>query len=322
MAFQCPSYTVAALTCQSESVWNIIVFGLLNINKPLRKSSRDAVNRVQRLVRPVKVGHAGTLDPLATGVLVIGLGPATRLIQYVQQLPKQYTGTFLLGRRSDSDDLEGEVVELVNPVVPTIDDVLAAMPQFTGTIQQRPPIFSALNVNGKRAYALARAGKHVELAARPVTIHDLRVVRYAYPELVLNIGCGSGTYIRALGRDLAESLGTAAVMSALERTAIGDFTIASAIDLSDLAEDSLTTHLLPAEAAIQHLDSVELSGDEIALINNGLTIDRPEHGFSGEIAALDAAGHLVAIVAPRTPDHLRPISNLAVAAKHARTRAT
>ncbi len=293
------------------------MYGLLNINKPPGKTSRDAVNRVQRLVRPVKVGHAGTLDPLATGVLVVCLGPATRLIQYVQQLPKRYIGTFLLGRRSDSDDTEGEVVELENPAVPTVDEVLAALPQFTGTIQQRPPIFSAINVNGKRAYALARAGKQVELAARPVTIHDLRVVRYEYPELVLDIGCGSGTYIRSLGRDLAESLGTAAVMSKLERTAIGDFSVESAIDMSDLTEDSLAKHLLPAEAAVRHLPAVELTADEVHKIGNGLTIERPEHGFISDIAAFDAAGHLIAIVAPRSPDQLRPISNLAVAASHA-----
>lgn len=160
-------------------------------------------------MRPVKVGHAGTLDPLATGVLVVCLGPATRLIQYVQQLPKRYTGTFLLGRRSASDDIEEEIVELQNVAVPTIDEVLAVLPRFTGTIQQRPPIYSAIKVKGQRAYDLARAGQDLQLDARPVVIHDLRVVRYEYPELVLDIGCGSGTYIRSLGRDIAESLATA-----------------------------------------------------------------------------------------------------------------
>ncbi|MBI2479037.1 MAG: tRNA pseudouridine(55) synthase TruB [Planctomycetia bacterium] len=293
------------------------MYGLLNINKTLGKTSRDAVNCVQRVVRPVKVGHAGTLDPLATGVLVVCLGPATRLIQYVQQLPKRYTGTFLLGRRSESDDLEAEVVELENPVVPTFDDVIAVLPQFVGVIQQRPPVFSAIKVKGQRSYDLARAGQSVQLEARPVTIHDLQVVRYVDPELVLDIHCGSGTYIRSLGRDIGESLGSAAVMSALERTAIGDFTIESALELRDVSAESLAASLLPAEAAIQHLQSVELTQDEVHLINNGRTIDRPRHGFSGEVAALDDAGHLVAIVAPRTPDHLRPISNLAVASKYA-----
>lgn len=289
------------------------MFGLLNINKPPRATSRDAVNRVQRIVRPAKVGHAGTLDPLATGVLVLCLGPATRLIQYVQQLPKRYTGTFLLGRRSNTDDLEGDVVELSDPLEPTLEQVIAALPQFTGTIQQRPPIFSAIKVKGKRAYDLARAGRDVQLESRPVIIHELRIVRYEYPELVLDIGCGSGTYIRSLGRDLAEALGTAAVMSNLQRTAIGGFTIDSAIDLATITEDSLAEHLLPAESAVQHLNSVVLSAAEIGKTSNGLTIERPQHGYTGDIAAFNVAGQLVAMVAPRTPDHLRPISNLAVA---------
>ncbi|MCB9938353.1 MAG: tRNA pseudouridine(55) synthase TruB [Planctomycetaceae bacterium] len=293
------------------------MYGLLNINKPLGKTSRDAVNCVQRVVRPVKVGHAGTLDPLATGVLVVCLGPATRLIQYVQQLPKRYTGTFLLGRWSESDDLEAEVVQLENPKVPTFEDVVAVLPQFTGIIQQRPPIFSAIKVKGQRSYDLARAGEDVQLEARPVTIHDLRVVRYDYPELVLDIGCGSGTYIRSLGRDIGEALGSAAVMSALERTAIGDFTIESSLQLRDVSEEALSDRLIPPEAAVQHMDSVDLTPNEVRLISNGLTIERMQHGFTGEIAALDNARHLVAIVAPRTPDHLRPISNLAVASKFA-----
>lgn len=297
------------------------MYGLLNINKPLGKTSRDAVNCVQRVVRPVKVGHAGTLDPLATGVLVMCLGPATRLIQYVQRLPKRYTGTFLLGRRSGSDDLEGGVIELKNPVVPTLDDVLAVLPQFIGTIQQRPPIFSAIKVQGARAYHLARAGHDVQLEARPVTIHELRVVTYAYPELVLDIGCGSGTYIRSLGRDLAESLGTAAVMSSLERTAIGDFTVESAMDLRDISADALAKHLFPAETAVRHLPTVALTNDEVRRISNGLTIERSKHGFQDDVAAFDASGYLVAILAPPSYDHLRPINNLAVANKHASSKA-
>jgi tRNA pseudouridine55 synthase len=160
---------------------------------------------------------------------------------------------------------------------------------------------------------LARAGRDVQLQTRPVTIHDLRVVRYEYPELVLEIGCGSGTYIRSLGRDLGESLGTAAVMSSLVRTQIGDFTVESAIELGDLTEDALATHLLPAETAVGHLPAVALTEEEIHQLGNGLSIARPQHGLDGDVAAFDAAGHLIAIVAPRDTDQLRPISNLAVA---------
>jgi tRNA pseudouridine55 synthase len=291
------------------------MFGILNVNKPPGKTSRDVVNHVQRLIRPVKVGHAGTLDPMATGVLVLCLGPATRLIQYVQQSPKRYMGAFLLGRRSDSDDLECEVVELEDSPVPTIEQIADAIPQFLGTIQQRPPIFSAIKVKGRRAYDLARAGKEVQLEPRPVMIHDLKVVRYEYPELVLDIRCGSGTYIRSLGRDLAEALGTAAVMSSLERTAVGEFTVQSTVALSDISSDSLETHLLPAENAVRHLVSMTFSEEEVRQLNNGLSIKRPSHGFERELAAYDSEGQFIGIVAPRDLDQLRPIHNLAVANK-------
>src|SRR5206468_2581373 len=145
-------------------------------------TSRDVVNRVQRLVRPHKVGHAGTLDPQATGVLVLALGPATRLVEYVQQMPKTYQATFLLGRTSDTEDIAGTVVELPAPVVPTRAEIETAIPRFLGTIEQRPPAYSALKVAGRRAYELARRGDAVELAPRSIEVHSLEIVRYDYPE--------------------------------------------------------------------------------------------------------------------------------------------
>ena len=189
--------------------------GLLNLNKPAGMTSRDVVNIVQRLSRPAKAGHAGTLDPLADGVLVVCVGSATRLIEYVQRMPKRYVGTFLLGRQSPTEDIEGEVTELPDAPVPTREQIEAAARRFVGRIEQRPPAFSALKIRGRPAYKLARQGKPVELAPRPVEIYRIEVKKYRYPELVLEIDCGGGTYVRSLGRDLAESLGTAAVMSAL-----------------------------------------------------------------------------------------------------------
>ncbi|NOY30442.1 MAG: tRNA pseudouridine(55) synthase TruB, partial [Planctomycetes bacterium] len=186
------------------------MFGILNLNKPIGWTSRDAVNRVQRLVRPAKAGHAGTLDPLATGVLVVCIGPATRLISYVQAMPKVYQATFLLGRTSDSDDIETEVRELASPPQPSREEIESKLPDFLGEIQQRPPAYSALKVNGQRAYKLAREGLAVQLEPRPVEIYELRVTGYNYPELKINLRCGSGTYVRSLGRDLAEALGTGA----------------------------------------------------------------------------------------------------------------
>ena len=283
--------------------------GFLNIAKPAGLTSRDVVDRVVRLVRPEKAGHAGTLDPLATGVLVVGVGSAVRLIEYVQQMPKSYTGTFLLGRSSDTEDVEGQVVERIEPPVPTAAAIEEAARTLTGPIMQRPPAYSALKVAGRRAYALARSGQTVELAPRPITIHALRVVRYAYPELVLDIECGSGTYVRSLGRDLAESLGTAAVMSALVRTAIGSFRLPEAIALEELTAETIDERMLPLELAMHRVDRIELSSEEARRVGHGLTIRREAANPGEEFAAFDDAGRLVSILERRADGSLGPRRN-------------
>ncbi|MBP90105.1 MAG: tRNA pseudouridine(55) synthase TruB [Planctomycetaceae bacterium] len=288
------------------------MFGLLNINKPAGKSSRDVVNHVQRLVRPAKVGHAGTLDPLATGVLVVCVGPATRLIQYVQQLPKRYLATFQLGCRSDSDDVELEVFP-VEAGPPTRVAIEAAIPSFVGTIQQRPPAFSAIKVKGKRAYQLARDGEQVQLDTRPITVHSIETVSYDYPELVLDIRCGSGTYIRSIGRDLAEQLGTAAVMSALQRSEIGPFSVEQAAELQQLTNSSIEDLLHPASEAVVHLPSIQLNDEEFKRLSNGVMLDRPADSECNEVAAFDAAGRIVAMLAPHGENKLRPTVNFAPA---------
>lgn len=286
-------------------------YGLLNLNKPTGMTSRRVVDVVQRLVRPAKAGHAGTLDPLACGVLVVCVGAATRLIEYVQQMPKTYLGTFLLGRQSPTEDVEGEVTELNDPPVPTGEQIVAAAWKLVGRIEQRPPVFSALKVDGRRAYALARKGQQVVLKSRPVTVYRMDVKTYDYPELVLQIECGSGTYVRSLGRDLAESLGTAAVMSALLRTSIGDFRIDEAIDPQQLTKANWTDHLKPPLCAVESLPRVELSTDQIARIRNGRTIS-PEASppEAQQIAAVDGSGRLVAILTPRGPGLWGPSRNL------------
>ena len=297
--------------------------GLLILNKPVGMTSRQAVNVVQRFVRPAKVGHAGTLDPLATGVLVVCLGGATRLIEYVQRMPKRYVGTFLLGRKSPTEDIEGDVVELPDAPVPARQEMESATRRFLGRIEQRPPAFSALKIHGRPAYKLARQGKPVELMPRPVEIHRLEVKAYEYPELVLEIDCGSGTYIRSLGRDLAESLGTAAVMSALTRTRIGTFRVEDAVDPHDLTRDNLPAHLLPPLRAVEYLPRVQLSADQARRIRNGLTIERSEEqGVRNdgkplavsreheEIAAVDPDGRLVGILGPLDNRQWRSLRNL------------
>ncbi len=286
-------------------------YGLLNLNKPPGITSRKAVDHVQRVVRPAKAGHAGTLDPLATGVLVVCVGPATRLIEFVQRMPKTYVGTFLLGRTSPTEDIEGEVTELPNPVVPSHDQILAAAERFVGRIQQRPPAYSAVKVQGQRAYKLARKEAPFELKPRPITIHRIEVLQYEYPALTLDIECGSGTYVRSLGRDLAESLGTGAVMSALQRTAIGSFRVSEAIDPEAVTKTSWTSDLLPPLRAVAALPQVELSPEEAQRIRNGQTIDRPVQAEeTGELAAVDDQGRLLAVLTRRGDHLLGPLRNL------------
>jgi tRNA pseudouridine55 synthase len=275
------------------------LFGLLNIYKPRGLTSRQAVDRVERFVRPFKAGHAGTLDPLATGVLVICVGRATRLIEYVQRLPKRYRATFLLGQSSPTDDIEREATPLSDAPVPTADQVRAAAATFIGAILQRPPDFSAVHVAGQRAYRLARRGKPVELAPRPVEIHAIELLRYDYPELELDISCGSGTYIRALGRDLAAALSTVAVMSALERTAIGPLTIDTACALDRLHAESIAVWLRSPREVLAEFPTLELTDDEARRIWQGQSIHKSVRATDTQWVALDTQGELAAILRRR-----------------------
>ncbi len=288
------------------------IAGLLNIDKPGGVTSRDVVNVVQKIVRPAKVGHAGTLDPLASGVLVVCIGSATRLIEYVQRMPKHYAATFLLGQQSPTDDTEGDVTPLDAPPIPSHDELTAALESFRGEIMQRPPAYSAIKVQGRRAYDLARRGKAPQLEARPVTIHRLEIVAYDYPELQLDIQCGSGTYVRALGRDIAEQLGTAAVMSALRRTAIGSFTVEGAVAQEAISRERLDELLLSPLRAVELLPQVQLNEPQLEQVSHGRTIQLdPEFQATNptEFAALDTQGNLAAILKPVTDRDWRPSRN-------------
>jgi len=287
--------------------------GLLNLNKPSGMTSREVVDCVLRVGGRVKAGHAGTLDPLATGVLVVCVGVATRLIEYVHRTTKHYTAVFLLGRASPTEDVSGDVVELSSPPIPTLQQIAAAGAALTGPIQQRPPAFSAIKVQGRRAYELARRGKQVELAPRTVMVHRLEVESYAYPELRLRVECGSGTYVRSLGRDLAESLGTAAVMSQLVRTAVGNFRLDDAADPAALTRENWTDCLLPPLRAVEMLPRIALSEAELARIRSGQSIERsdlPQGHEPAEIAAIAPEGRLAAILTSRGAGLWGPVHNL------------
>lgn len=256
------------------------MFGLLNINKPKGLSSRKVVDHVERLVKPAKAGHAGTLDPLATGVLVVCVGRATRLIPLVQEQRKVYRGRFRLGFRSDTDDITGDVSEIPAAREVLRSEIESVLPQFLGEIEQVPPQFSAVHVEGKRAYALARAGQTVNIAAKTVHIHRIELLSYAWPELVLEIECGSGTYVRSIGRDLGQRLDSGAVMTDLVRARIGPFELANAINMDELDAKTLPKALLPASLAVLDLPTYAATEEECQRIKQGKRIAVKETLFS------------------------------------------
>jgi tRNA pseudouridine55 synthase len=283
--------------------------GIVNLAKPGGISSRAAVDRVARCAGTRRAGHAGTLDPLATGVLVVCLGRATRLVEYVQRLPKEYVATFVLGQSSPTDDTTGEVTVVAGTSRPAAAEVRAALAQFVGAIEQVPPAYSALKVEGRRAYELARRGDAVELAARPVDVYSIVVERYEYPELALRIRCGSGTYVRALGRDLARALGTEGVMSALTRTAIGSFSLADACPVDALAPESFSQWLLPIERGVEALGRIELTDEQLDRIGKGQAIALAAEQQAAELAAFDRQGKLRAILMRKVDGSWKPAKN-------------
>lgn len=284
--------------------------GILNVYKPAGCTSRDVVNQIQRLVRPAKVGHAGTLDPLATGVLVVCIGQATRLIEYIQRMPKHYIADFLLGYMSASDDTETDLIELESAPHPSRRQIEEMLLQFLGVIEQSPPAYSAVKIDGRRAYELARQGRPQQITPRTVRVDKLVVRRYEYPELQLEIVCGSGTYVRSLGRDLAQALGTGGVMSGLQRTAIGAFCVQQALDPRDVSQQEVEHALLPLSAAVGQLPRVELTADQIRSVRHGRPLSITDEIPGAEIAGFDERGNLIAILQSRT-QHWVPSPNFA-----------
>jgi len=246
--------------------------GVVAINKPPGFTSRQIVDKVAKLVRPAKAGHAGTLDPLATGVLLVAVGPATRLITHLQQGRKRYIGQFRLGQRSDTDDIEGRITSGGDWAGITEAMLIDAASQFTGVVSQVPPQFSAVHVEGKRAYALARKGEFVELQAREVEVFSLKVTHFQAPDFELTIECGSGTYIRSIGRDLGEQLGCGALMTSLQRTVVGPFRIEDAVPFDELDGNRLKQELHPALQAVVDRPRRIVDEDELRALRQGRTI--------------------------------------------------
>ncbi len=254
--------------------------GVLIVAKPTGPTSHDVVGLVRRLSSTRRVGHGGTLDPFAAGVLPVFLGRATRLVEYHLGAPKRYRATMCLGARSTTDDIDGERTPVDGPPV-TREALAEALAAFTGPIRQVPPDYSAVQVAGRRAYQLARSGQPVELAAREVTIHALELLEWddvdpARPIAVLDVACSAGTYIRALARDIGERLGTGAYLGALVRTASGGFRLEDAIALDELRAHAgdgpagIERILGPIDAGLEDLPHASITADEIRRLGEGL----------------------------------------------------
>lgn len=244
------------------------VSGLLNINKPKGLTSHDVVNRVRKLSGQRKVGHTGTLDPMATGVLLVCLGQATRLVEYLNGGHKQYLATIRFGVTTDTLDVEGKITARSDASFLTSEQLRKILPAFLGEIEQTPPVFSALKKNGQPLYRLARAGQDVDVKPRPVTIYALTWRKWQPPDLTLEIDCSSGTYIRALARDIGQAAGSGATLVELSRIANSHWTLDQAISL-DLLEHATQAapggwrnYLHPIEHMLPHLSKVTL--DEAA----------------------------------------------------------
>jgi len=270
------------------------MFGFYNIHKPPGPTSHDMVAAVRRMLpRRTKVGHTGTLDPFASGVLVVCVGPATRLADRVQRLPKRYWAEVTLGAISTTDDPQGQITRSRVSTPPGDEAVRHAAAKFVGEIQQTPPVHSAVHVGGERAYKLARAGETPKLAPRSVRIDRIDVLDYAYPRLRLDVTCGSGTYIRALARDIGRVLTVGGYCSELARTGVGDFTLETAVSPEQL---DVVADLLPPMLAVENLPRVTAGGETLRRVLSGNTITAPDDmSGTNEAAIVDDAGRLVAL---------------------------
>ncbi|HLI09805.1 MAG TPA: tRNA pseudouridine(55) synthase TruB [Ktedonobacteraceae bacterium] len=282
------------------------VSGILNINKAVGMTSHDVVARVRRLLKQKRVGHTGTLDPLADGVLPICTGQATRVAEYLSESGKAYLAEVIFGTVTDTYDAEGSIIRTSDTSNLTLAQIEQALPHFLGKQTQVPPRYCAVKLKGQPAYKLARAGEEIALEPRPVTIYRLAIQNWQSPRLTLVIECSKGTYIRSLAYDLGEYLGTGAYLAALTRTRSGPFTLSDSITLEQLAEamesGKLADYLHPIDSALQHLPALFLDTATAASALHGNAFhnpadngETPEPGQMARVYAPD--GHLLAITA-------------------------
>ncbi len=271
--------------------------GMLCVDKPLGITSHDVVNRIRRLAGLRRVGHAGTLDPLATGVLLLALGRSTRLIEYLVGADKVYETAVRLGQSTTTYDAEGDVVAerpFAHLTLPQISD---ALKPFRGVIQQQPPLYSAIKQGGQPLYKLARQGvTDVKRPYRTVTIHQLSLMGWEPPFLTLRIACSSGTYIRSLGHDLGEALGCGGHLTALRRLSVGDFDVETAVPLENLTPENIESFLLPPDTAVRHLPRVDLPETVAAAILQGKIIPHTAAPLGELVRAYGPDGQFLGIL--------------------------
>tara|TARA_B100001989_G_scaffold253248_1_gene239232 strand:+ start:2150 stop:3094 length:945 start_codon:yes stop_codon:yes gene_type:complete len=253
-----------------------LIHGWVNLDKPLGMTSTQAIGKIRSILKGSKAGHAGTLDPLATGILPIALGEATKTIPYIQDSIKTYEFIVTWGEQRDTDDMEGDIIATSDhrPSERAIQDIL---PEFMGHIQQTPPQFSAIKIAGQRAYDLARAGEDVELKSREVFIKSLKLISTDKDIASLEMTCGKGTYVRSLARDMAEKLGTKGYVSTLRRIKVGPFTTQNTISLDILANmDYIAARreaLLPVHTALDDIPALAVTAEETARLRNGQELE-------------------------------------------------
>jgi len=263
----------------------VVVDGWVVLDKPVGLTSTHAVSRLKRIYNGKKAGHAGTLDPLASGILPVAFGEATKTVPFVQDGEKSYLFEVTWGAETTTDDTEGEVARS-SDARPTRDALEALLPRFVGEIMQTPPAFSAIKVNGERAYDIARDGEAVTLAARPIVIHDLRLVDLSPDRATLEADCGKGTYVRALARDLGRLLGCYGHVTALRRTRVGPFTLDDATPLAALDDPAEAARALkPVESGLTEVPCVVVDRNGAARLRRGQGLllrgrDAPDGGFA------------------------------------------
>ena len=251
------------------------IHGWVVLDKPYGLGSTSAVGKVRWLFTAQKAGHAGTLDPLATGILPIALGEATKTVPFMVDAKKGYQFTLTFGENTDTWDIEGEVTE-TSDLRPAKEDILSALPKFVGDIEQIPPRYSAIKVDGKRSYDLARSGEVVELKSRQVTVESFELLEYDGETATFEVACGKGTYIRSLARDLAAALGTCGHVTMLRRTRVGPFHLAQSFSLDALEKlchrDAVSDALRPVETALDDIPVLALTEQEAIELKHGRAI--------------------------------------------------